>query len=100
MSRTSTAVVLLIAVTLVGHAQSPPRAAAAPQTGTASVRGRVLAADTDAPLRNARVQITSLATGTGALPVVLTDADGRFVVPSVAAGQYRVSASKAGYVTT
>lgn len=97
MSRIFPAVVLLTAVTLIGHAQSPARDIARQQTGTGAIRGRVLAAGADAPLRNARVQITS---SVGALTVVLSDADGRFVVPSLVAGPYGVSFSKAGYVTT
>ncbi len=97
MSRIASAVVFLSAVTLIGHAQSPARDTAQPQTGNGIIRGRVLAAGTDAPLRNARVRVTS---SIGAVPVALTDADGRFVVPSLVAGAYGVSVSKAGYVTS
>lgn len=97
MSRIFPAVVLLSAVALIGRAQSPALDSAQQQAGTGIIRGRVLAAGTDGPLRNARVQITS---SVGARPVVVTDADGRFVVPSLAAGPYGVSVSKAGYVTT
>src|SRR5258705_11386174 len=96
MIRIASAVVFLSAVTLMGQAPSPARDSAPQQTGGGSVSGRVLAADTDAPLRNARVQLTSSAS----LPVVATDADGRFIVSGLRAGQYGVSARKAGYVTS
>jgi hypothetical protein len=97
MSYLALAVVLFSAVTLIASAQSPARDNTARQTGTGSIRGRVLAAGTAAPLRNARVQAMSTV---GGAPAVFTDADGQFAILSLAAGQYRLSATKPGYVAT
>jgi hypothetical protein len=97
MRQIALAVVLLSAVTLSEAAQSPARDNTPRQTGTGSIRGRVLAAGTGAPLRNARVQAMS---AVGGVPAVFTDADGQFAILSLAAGQYRVSATKPGYVAT
>jgi hypothetical protein len=90
-------IMLLGAVARIASAQPPARSIAIQQTGLGSIRGRVVAADTDAPLRNARVQITS---AVGGVPAVFTDADGLFVIPSIATGQYRISATKPGYLAT
>jgi hypothetical protein len=57
----------------------------------------VLAAGTKAPLRNARINVTLGAQSVG---TVFTDDDGRFVVPSLAAGSYGIAASKSGYITS
>ena len=97
MKRITSTIVVLGAVARLAYAQPPPRDIALPQAGIGSIRGRVLAADNDAPLRSARVQITS---AVGTVPAVFTDADGRFVFPSIAAGQYRLSATKPGYLAT
>lgn len=90
------ALVILAAVAPIGYAQAPVRDGSLRTTGTASIHGRVLA-DRDEPLRNAHVHVTS---GDESVGTLLTDGDGRFVVPSLAAGSYRVAASKSGYVTT
>jgi protocatechuate 3,4-dioxygenase beta subunit len=97
MRRVASTLLLLGSIVRVASAQPPPRGIAPQQTGIGSIRGRVLAADSDAPLRNARVQIASAA---GAVPAVFTDADGRFVVSSIIAGRYRISAAKPGYLAT
>lgn len=68
-----------------------------PKEGTGAIRGRVFAADANAPLRRARVrlsspelQITRSAT---------TDAEGRFEFKKLAAGRYNLNASKGSYVS-
>ena len=58
-----------------------------------TIRGRVVADDTDDPVVNARVSLAPAAPGT---PVVLSDADGRFVLPA-SAGRATVVASKTSY---
>lgn len=58
-----------------------------------TIRGRVVADDTGDPIPNARVSLTTSTPGT---PVVLADADGRFVLP-VPAGRITVVASKSAY---
>jgi uncharacterized GH25 family protein len=82
------------AVALVGYAQTPSRDLRARQTGTAVIRGRVLAAGTDAPLRNSRVALIS---DNETIPAVFTDREGRFSFTVPAAGQYGLTIKKSGY---
>jgi hypothetical protein len=58
-----------------------------------TIRGRVVAAATGDPIRNARV---SAADGRSSQPV-LTDAEGRFVLPGFVRTAGKVTASKPGY---
>jgi hypothetical protein len=79
---------------------TPPRAGAplpveAPATGTAILRGWVVAADTGEPVRRAIVR----AMGPGGGGVTSTDEDGRFEVRDLPAGRYSLGASKGGYVS-
>ena len=78
-------------------AQSPARDITPPQAATLSIRGRVLAAGTDAPLRSARVLAT--AANQAAAPA-FTDAEGRFVFSIPADGSSRLSVTKPGYLAT
>lgn len=70
------------------------------QTDTPAISGRVLAADSDTPLRRAQI---SVAAGTWRSDVVLTDNAGQFAVEVPAAGSPRipfiVTVAKGGYVT-
>lgn len=64
-------------------------------TGTAVIRGRVVTADSGAPVRRAEVQ----ATAGGSRPrVTLTDANGIFELHDLPAGTWLVRASKSGFV--
>jgi len=77
----------------------PPRANSA-KTGTAILRGHVVAADSGQPLRKAQVRL-SPATPTGGLPNVRgtsTDKNGAFEFKEVAAGRYMLNAEKGSYV--
>src|SRR5436190_23039916 len=83
-----------------GGGALPPRdAGAAPRsaTGTASIRGRVFAADSGRPLRRARVQVN----GPG-LPnngqSTSTDADGRYEIKDLAGGRYTINVTRSGYL--
>src|SRR5437762_4009244 len=61
--------------------QMPPRDGAAPAvpTGTAGIRGRVMAADTNMPIRRAQVRITGTQPGQQPLQqTASTDAQGRY----------------------
>jgi hypothetical protein len=77
--------------------QAPQRDKPVARTGTAAIKGRVLTADTGTPLRRAHVSLDSgnplESRGTTA------DLDGWFEFTDLAAGSYRVSASKGNYVT-
>jgi protocatechuate 3,4-dioxygenase beta subunit len=67
------------------------------QTGTASIRGRIVAADTGKPLR--RAQITLSAPELGSQPrTANTNADGRYEIKDLPAGRYTVSVSRSGYL--
>jgi Carboxypeptidase regulatory-like domain len=76
----------------------PPRDGRnATQTGTARLRGRVVAAQTGAPLRRAQVQ--GFAAEGQVRRTTTTDADGRYEFADLPAGRFIVSVTKAGYVT-
>jgi hypothetical protein len=68
----------------------------APQKGTGVIVGTVLTADASAqPIRRATVTVT----GSGLRNrQVVTDANGRFAIPDLPAGNFTVSASKASYI--
>lgn len=82
----------------VGRGGAPPRDNNAAQpAGTAIIRGRVLVADTGAPVRRAQVRATSADARAGRL--ASTDAQGRFELKDLPAGRWTLTASKAGFVT-
>ncbi len=85
---------LLFALSAVVTAQQPPRdgAVAAPPTGTGSITG-VVRNDIGEPVRRAVVT----ATGDGLTTSAITDDQGRFVLPHLAAGRFTVTARKPGF---
>ena len=77
--------------------QGPARdAAGVVQTGTAKIRGRVVAADTGTPLRRAQVRISSAELREGR--IAATDEQGRYELKDLPAGRYTLSASKSGFL--
>jgi protocatechuate 3,4-dioxygenase beta subunit len=65
------------------------------KTGTGRIAGRVVSAETGAPLRRAQVRITAPEIGS---KTALTDAEGRYEFRDLPAGRFSVHASKSGYV--
>ncbi len=70
---------------------------AAQQAGTAVIRGRVFAADTNRPLGRARVSVTALGPGGGG-QATSTDADGRYEIKELPAGRYTITVNRSGYL--
>ena len=95
MRRWLLVIAFLFAGTLVAFTQIPPSAPGQP--GTGRIRGRVVAADTNAPLRGARVA-AFIADGQPPREAV-TDADGRYEIAQLPAGAFMVSASMDGYLS-
>jgi hypothetical protein len=79
---------------------APSRDSAA-KSGTAILRGRVLAADSGQPLRKAQVQLFASGPGVN-VPAqnraTSTDGDGRYQFKELPAGRYTISASKGSYI--
>ena len=78
--------------------QQPPRDKAAARSGSASVYGRIVAADTGAAVRRAGVSLTSTANPLDTRSTT-TDLDGRYEFTELPSGTYRVSASKGLFVS-
>jgi protocatechuate 3,4-dioxygenase beta subunit len=66
------------------------------KTGTGRIRGRVLAADTGAPVRRAQVRLMGPEIGA---KTALSDAQGRYEFSELPAGRFTLSATKSGFVT-
>ena len=105
MSRGIVCLVALGTIVLAGSpapAQNPPvqlpPGAASPsqKTGTARIRGRIVAADSGQPLRKAQVRAS--AADIRESRVTSTDADGHFELKELPAGRYTIAASKGSFV--
>ena len=75
----------------------PPRDNPAAATGTASIRGRVLEANSGRPLSHVDIRAGS---STGAQANGATDGEGRYDLTGMPAGTYTVIATKPNYVRT
>ncbi len=78
--------------------QAPARDTAPPRTGTARIKGRVLAADTGGPVRRAIVRLS--APDLRDQRSSTTDADGRYDISDLPSGTYYIIASKNGFLVT
>ena len=96
-ARAGVGVCVICALASISPAQpAAPRDVARASLPPAVVRGRVVADATGDPLRNARVALE----GAGTPVPVLTDDDGRFVLPGAGTAESVLAASKAGYART
>lgn len=77
--------------------QRPLRPGEAPPTGSAVIKGFVIAAGAGTPVRRAQVRVTSMEARGGG--VTSTDDEGRFEIRDLPAGRYSVMAQKSGFVT-
>src|SRR4051812_7068747 len=78
-------------------AQTPPRDATLQSTTeTRTIAGRVVAAVTGDPIRNARVSVKS----SGDFPAALTDGEGRFECRELPKSDVTLTASKPGFART
>jgi hypothetical protein len=79
------------------RAQVPARDTPAPPTGTARIRGRVVAADTGLPLRRAQIRVN--AGDIRVMRMATTDAEGRYEIAGLPAGRYAIFVARNGFVT-
>jgi protocatechuate 3,4-dioxygenase beta subunit len=78
----------------------PPRPAGADaklNTGTASIKGRVVAADTGRPLRRASIRVNAAELG-GSGRAATTDPDGYYEIDELPAGRYTINVTRGGYL--
>jgi protocatechuate 3,4-dioxygenase beta subunit len=80
-----------------GRLGGPPRDDQQAPTGAGKISGRVVSAETGTPIRRAQVRLSSPEIRVNR--VGTTDNDGKYAFSALAAGRYRLSISKAGYVT-
>jgi hypothetical protein len=89
---------LLLPVVMRAQPPAPARdASGAPQTGTASIAGRVVDAATGRPLSRVEVRVNPNPTNIEGR-VKLTDAQGRYAIGGLPAGTYTVGVTKPNYV--
>jgi protocatechuate 3,4-dioxygenase beta subunit len=73
-----------------------PQAAKQMKAGTGRIKGRLVSAETGAPVRRAQVRIT----GPEIMPqTAATDSEGRYEFRDLPAGRLTITASKSGYVS-
>ena len=98
-SAAATLAILLFANGVLAQTPAVPprdRPTQAP-TGTARIRGRVVAADTGNPIARARVSM--YASDASVDRAITTDADGGYEATNLPAGRYRIGVSRLGFVT-
>ena len=86
----------LVGLALLATAWVTGASAQAPQT--AQLSGRVVAADTGAPLRSSSIRLVSMKPEGGTV-IAISDDEGRFELSGVIAAQYSIQVSKPGFVS-
>jgi carboxypeptidase family protein len=97
MSRACLCLVASLVYPTAAMSQPPPRDNPAAATGTASIRGRVVEANSGRPLSHVDVRAGS---STGQQANGATDGEGRYDLTGLPAGTYTVIATKPNYVRT
>jgi len=94
------AAAVILSVPSLAFSQPPRDNSARPaaQTGTAIIRGRVVAGDSGKPLRRVRILATAPELG-GEPRNTSTDADGRYEITGLPAGLYNLRVTRSGYLT-
>jgi hypothetical protein len=105
LSRTAGALALFVTLSVPAAAQviggGLPRPVAAEDTavtGTAVIKGRVVAADSGRPLRRAQVRLEAPERKAKQPVTIGTDLQGYFEATELPAGRYTVSVTRAGYL--
>lgn len=89
--------VLLLAGAVHAQIAQPPRdRPSVPQTGTGTIKGRVVDAETGSGIARARVRLVTL--GAAGESAVTTDGSGNFVFGRLPAASFTIQVSKATYV--
>jgi hypothetical protein len=89
---------VLIATVFAGGLGALAGSAAPVEATGATIRGRIVAADTGQPLRRATVTIAEPETNTSNNRNATTDADGRYVITDIPSGKYKLSVMRSGYL--
>src|ERR1700755_1448781 len=83
----------LVVVTTVNAQTTPRDQPRTPHTGTGTIRGRVVRADTSQPLRRVQVRIDEWSSKDQSGPTsTMTDAQGRYELTQLPAGTYQLKA--------
>src|SRR5213592_1579652 len=99
--RVALTVICVITAPTFALCQPPPRDNPRPplESGTAVMRGRVVAAENGRPLRRAQIRLTAPELGAGPGRVTSTDEEGRYEVDGLPAGHYIVRAARGGFLS-
>jgi len=90
---------LFTAATAVNAQPTPRDQVHTPRAGTATIRGRVVRADTGEPLRRVQVHIDEWSAKDQSGPTsTMTDAQGRYELTQLPAGTYHLKATRGGFV--